>query len=247
MKSPPLHSSISKIAIAQICQSIGFHGSESFALESLSEIATLYLQTLARTASSLANSSNRTQSNLPDLVLALEHLASVRGFPGASLVTKPLLRSGTLREIVHFVESVEELPFACRIPSSRRGTASLSSPSFAEMGQDPPSPHIPAWLPAFPDSIRPRDARVRVCDDVDGKLKEKKECWAVIPTAVVEKGERVLPAERPRVRFRFGLGLGFEGMGTRSGVCRGGKRVCWRGSDEEERLDGDGCGAADRR
>lgn len=245
--SPPsLHSSISKIAVAQICHSIGFHSTEPFALESLSQIATLYLQTLARSASSFANSSNRTQSNLLDLILALEHLASLRGFPGASLIGKPLLRSGALRDLVNFVESIDELPFASQIPRSPLKTAfpsSLPPPSFAELGKDPPFAHIPAWLPAFPDSIRRRDGddRVTVCGDGDGKGGEELEGNSA-GVIVVEKGERVLPMERPRVRFRFGLGLGFEGMGTRSGVCRGGKRVCWRGSDEEERLNGEGCG-----
>ncbi|RWR85727.1 Bromo_TP domain-containing protein/TAF8_C domain-containing protein [Cinnamomum micranthum f. kanehirae] len=238
--SPSLHSSISKIAVAQICHSIGFHSTEPFALESLSQIATLYLQTLARSASSFANSSNRTQSNLLDLILALEHLASLRGFPGASRICKPLLQSGTLRDIVNFVESIDELPFASQIPRSRPMTASPSSlppPSFADLGKDPPFPHIPAWLPAFPNLIRRRDEdedeRVRAFGDGEGLEGN---------SVVVEKGERVLPAERPRVRFRFGLGFGFEGMGTRSGVCRGGKRVCWRRSDEEERLNGEGCG-----
>ncbi|KAK9268240.1 hypothetical protein L1049_010683 [Liquidambar formosana] len=47
---------------SQICQSIGFKGSKTSAFETLTAIAAIYLQNLAKSAASFATSSGRTHS-----------------------------------------------------------------------------------------------------------------------------------------------------------------------------------------
>ncbi|KAA8537138.1 hypothetical protein F0562_029636 [Nyssa sinensis] len=106
---------ITRIAVAQICQSVGFKASQNSALETLTDIAAGYLQALAKSAAASATSSGRTQSNLFDIVFALEDLYSAQGFRGASNVNQPLLASSTLVDIMKFVKYTDEIPFAKRI------------------------------------------------------------------------------------------------------------------------------------
>ncbi|KAJ7298811.1 hypothetical protein O6H91_17G037900 [Diphasiastrum complanatum] len=65
--------------------------------------------------------------------------------------SQPLSNSTALREIMKYVEYAEEVPFARPLPHFPVPKKRTLAPSFAQLGEEPPGPHIPAWLPAFPD------------------------------------------------------------------------------------------------
>ncbi|PKA58872.1 hypothetical protein AXF42_Ash000965 [Apostasia shenzhenica] len=149
---PPYVTAVCRVAVAQICLTNGYQGAECAALRALTDVAACYMRCLGASASSTAHSRGRTQSNLFDLVAALEHLAAGRGFPDASDIRRPLLRSSVLLELRAFVAAIDEIPFPC---SLRRRTENrpvvARSLSFAQAARDPPLPHVPPWLPRFPD------------------------------------------------------------------------------------------------
>lgn len=143
--------SISKIAVSQICESVGFEGFNESALESLADIAVRYLQDLGKTAHSYSISSGRTTGNLFDVLRGLEDLGSSAGFPGASEATHSVVSSGAVREIMEYVETAEEIPFAQPVPHFPVVRDRKPIPSFLQMGETPGPKNIPSWLPAFPD------------------------------------------------------------------------------------------------
>jgi transcription initiation factor TFIID subunit 8 len=147
---------ITKTAVSQICQSVGFKTTQLSALETLTHVATLCLQTLARTAVLYSNASNRTQSNIFDIINSLHDMYSVRGFTGGSTLHcngsgMSLLRSSVLKNIKSFVEFSDEISFAKPIPigksiSLRRNSIPLELNKLGSRGL-----HIPRWLPRCPD------------------------------------------------------------------------------------------------
>lgn len=164
---------IAKIAVAQICESVGFQGyqqsstsSSSSAqgndgfvgfqsfqhstLDVLSEVAIRYIVDLGKTAHFYANLAGRTDCNALDVVQGLEDLVSLQGFSGASDVDRSLAQSGTVREIMQYVGS-EEIPFARDVTHFPVVKSRKQAPSFLQIGETPDGEHIPAWLPAFPD------------------------------------------------------------------------------------------------
>ncbi|KAG5230473.1 transcription initiation factor TFIID [Salix suchowensis] len=156
---------ITKTAVSQICQSVGFKFTQHSALETLTHITTLYLQTLARTAVSYSNASNRTQSNIFDIINSLHDMSSVQGFTGGSTLHCNsgigLLRSGVLKDIKSFVEFSDEIPFAKPIPrgnpiSLRRNSIPLEIDELDSRGL-----HIPRWLSRFPDESSYKNCGVR--------------------------------------------------------------------------------------
>ncbi|KAF9614562.1 hypothetical protein IFM89_019309 [Coptis chinensis] len=116
---------ITKIAVAQICESVGFQCFQHSALEVLSEVAVRYLRDLGKTAHFYANVAGRSDCNVFDIVQGLEDLVSSQGFSGAS-------------DVNHSISS--------SVVKDRKPT-----PSFLQIGEVPDKEHIPAWLPAFPD------------------------------------------------------------------------------------------------
>ncbi|XP_042520661.1 transcription initiation factor TFIID subunit 8 [Macadamia integrifolia] len=217
---------ISKIAVAQICQYVGFTGSQHSALEALSDIATRYMEALAKSASSKANSCCRTECNLYDVIHGIEVMNSVQGFPGASEINKSLLDSAIIKDIMSFVSWVDEIPFAKPIPRSNKGKRSRVSQCLSEpkegYDQNRGFSHIPSWLPALPDPSTYKNSEA-------GVRREEKNDWETNGVVDVdgygcEKGndleeeKRVLPIERAKVRFKMELGL-------RNGICRGNNKV----------------------
>ncbi|CAK7336963.1 unnamed protein product [Dovyalis caffra] len=155
---------ITRTAVSQICQSVGFKSIQLSALETLTHVATLYLQTLGKTAVSYSNASNRTQSNIFDIINSLHDMSSVQGFPGGSTLHRSsgmsLLRSGVLKDIKSFVAFSDEIPFAKPIPrgnsiSLRRNSIPLELDELDSTGL-----HIPRWLPRFPD-----ESSYKTCGD----------------------------------------------------------------------------------
>lgn len=142
---------VSKVAVAQICESVGFHGVKDSALEALTDVAIRYLCDLGKTGSYYANLAGRTECNVFDIVRGLEDLEASQGFSGAAEVKNCLAGSGTVRGIVEYVDSAEEIQFAQPLPRFPVVKNRKLIPSFAQMGETPPGKHIPDWLPAFPD------------------------------------------------------------------------------------------------
>nr|GMC65167.1 transcription initiation factor TFIID subunit 8 [Ipomoea batatas] len=144
-------SAISRIAVAQICESVGFESCNESALDSFADIAIKYLFDLGKSATSYANLAGRSECNVFDIVFALEDLYTHTGFLGAAEVNGCGINSGVMREIVEYVESAEEIPFAQPVPHFPVVKVPRMIPSFEEMGETPEFKHIPPWLPAFPD------------------------------------------------------------------------------------------------
>lgn len=143
---------ISRIAVAQICESIGFEGFNESALDSLADIAIRYLCDLGKTSKFYANLAGRTECNVFDIVQGLEDLGMPQGFSGASEIhTDCIVSSGAITEIKEYLETAEEMPFAQPVPQFPVIRERRMIPSFLQMGETPSFKHIPAWLPAFPD------------------------------------------------------------------------------------------------
>lgn len=141
---------VSKIAAAQICQSLGFQGSKESALDTLAEIVIVYLSDLGKMAKFYSNLAGRTECNVFDIVRGLEEL-EVLGSRQDSEVSRCLAGSRTIQEIFKYVNSAEEIPFAQPVPQFPIIKSCKVLPSFIKMREAPPSKHIPNWLPAFPD------------------------------------------------------------------------------------------------
>ncbi|MQM07500.1 hypothetical protein Taro_040345 [Colocasia esculenta] len=213
--SGSLAAAASRIAVAQICQSAGYHAAEPSALRALADVSARYLLALARAAASAANTRGRTDANLLDVALALEQLTLPRGFSGAAEPGGHLLRSsaGPLRGLMDFVASVDEVPFARPLrPGRASGTPPEPGLSFLQMRREPPFPHVARWLPAFPDAWENGRGRRGERKGVE-KGKELvgwggREELLRAPShenRMVEKGgeRRPVPMERARLRFRL--------------------------------------------
>ncbi|KAI3996832.1 hypothetical protein MKX01_021108 [Papaver californicum] len=142
---------IARIAVAQICETYGFQSFQQSALESLSDIAIRYLCELGKTAHFYANLTDRTECNVFDIIQGFEDLGSAHGFTGASDVNRCSTSSGTVTEIIQFVNYTEEIPFARPVPQFPVTKHRKPTPSFLQMSEIPEGKHIPNWLPAFPD------------------------------------------------------------------------------------------------
>ncbi|CAN1775888.1 Transcription initiation factor TFIID subunit 8 [Linum perenne] len=150
LKADEFGYAVARKAVAQICDNVGFDGSKESALDALTDVTLRYLRDLGKTASSNANLCGRTECTIFDVVRGLEDIGSTQGFPGAYNSSGCLVSSGTIRELADYVDSNEEVPFAQPLPKFPIVRASKLIPSFKEMNETPP-PHIPDWLPAFPD------------------------------------------------------------------------------------------------
>ncbi|KAL6571713.1 hypothetical protein OROHE_003356 [Orobanche hederae] len=143
---------ISRVAMAQICEVIGFEGFNDSTLDSLADIAIRYLCELGRTSKFYANLAGRTGCNVFDIVQGLEDLGAPQGFTGASEAHADCVVSfGVVKEIKEYVETADEVPFAQPVPEFPVIREWRMIPSFLQMGETPASKHVPPWLPAFPD------------------------------------------------------------------------------------------------
>ncbi|CAI9766330.1 unnamed protein product [Fraxinus pennsylvanica] len=143
---------ISKIAVAQICENVGFDSFNESALDSLADLAIRYLLDLGKTAKFYSNLAGRTESNVFDIIQGLDDLGMSSGFSGASEVeVNCAISSGFVTEIRGYVESADETPFAQPVPHFPVARQWRLIPSFLQMGETPGFKHIPEWLPAFPD------------------------------------------------------------------------------------------------
>ncbi|VFR01691.1 unnamed protein product [Cuscuta campestris] len=227
-------SSVTRIAVAQICGAAGYAAAESSAIAVLTDIAALYLNAIGKSAASSANSSGRTDSNLLDVAAALEELGSVQGFPGASdppsSSKSTLLNSAVIGGLQKFVNYTEETPFARPLPRNvlhRRKTKLPLKRGAGEYDSEKLR-HVPKWLPSMPEIERDAKGEEKLgfgrrieseSENQEGKGKNSPERGG--------KGNE-LPWNRRRIRFKVRK----RGESIREcshGVGRGamGKRVSW--------------------
>lgn len=142
---------VSKIAVAQICEHLGFQTFQQSALETLSEIAARYIENVGKSACINANLAGRVECNAFDIIQGLEESGSGQGFAAASEVDHCLADTGIVQEIIQFVANADDVPFAYSLSSFPLAKDCKIAPSFLQKGEEPPDEHIPAWLPAFPN------------------------------------------------------------------------------------------------
>lgn len=209
--SPPESSfawSLTRTAVSQTCESVGYKRAQTSALQVLTDVATLYLKSVAKTAAASANRHGRTESNLIDIVFALEELAAVQGFSGASSVLGAR-GSGVVRDLMKFVKYSDEIPFAQALPLG--GMFCKGAVRFSKCGERREDcvvkysdrlSYVPNWLPVLP-----------VVENVveERKREVKWECLGEKGVENVSEETRkggeigsVLPEKRERVRFRIG-------------------------------------------
>ncbi|XP_027345765.1 transcription initiation factor TFIID subunit 8 [Abrus precatorius] len=231
---------VAKTAVAQICQSVGFKTSKYNALETLTNVSTRYLEAIVRSAASFANASNRTDSNLFDLINGIHDLCSVQGFPGGSMMYKSnLLRSAALEEIMNFVNLSKDVPFAKQIPF--RNVFGSQNPKAAVNEAKTQVLHVPRWLPDFPEENLYKNcqqvlAKERKCGEKLWEHSLATEDYSdVLQSNGIngkEKKDARMDFARKRERVKFKIGgeeekqIGF-GVNMMNGVCKGRKRVSW--------------------
>ncbi|KAE8681811.1 splicing factor U2af small subunit A-like [Hibiscus syriacus] len=136
---------VSKIVVAQICDSVGFQGCKESALDALADILIRHLCDLGKNASFHANLAGRTECNAFDITRALEGFGDSHGFPGDSEIWNCLVGSGTVKEVVQFVDTKEEIPFSQPVPKFPVVRNRKLIPSFEHMNETPSGKHIPNW------------------------------------------------------------------------------------------------------
>ncbi|KAL2523023.1 Bromodomain transcription factor [Forsythia ovata] len=142
---------IARIAVAQVCESLGFQSFQQCALNTLSDVGVRYIREVGRTANFYANLANRNEGNVFDVIQGLEDLDSIQGFSGGSDSSHCLSGSAVVRDIIRFIGEVEEIPFVYSIPRFPVVKERKLNPIFKQTGESPPEEHIPDWLPKFPD------------------------------------------------------------------------------------------------
>ncbi|CAL9778462.1 unnamed protein product [Musa acuminata subsp. burmannicoides] len=168
---------VAKIAVGQICESVGFHGSNRTAINAMADIMVRYICDLGKSANFYANLAGRTSCNVFDIIQGLEDLSSSRGFSGASDVHHCLVGSGVVREITQFV-TTEEVPFAQPISGYPVCTTPKPTPSFAQVGETSSGKHIPDWVPSLPDPrayVRMEEWNKGVTDTKMDKVEETRQ------------------------------------------------------------------------
>ncbi|CAI9758700.1 unnamed protein product [Fraxinus pennsylvanica] len=141
---------IARIAVAQVCESLGFQSFQQSALNTLSDVVVRYIREVGRTAIFYANLANRSDGNAFDVIQGLEDLGSIPGFLGASDPSHCLSGSAVVRDIIRYIGEVEENPFVYSIPHFPVVKERKMNPGFKQTGKSLPEEHIPDWLPKFP-------------------------------------------------------------------------------------------------
>ncbi|WOG96962.1 hypothetical protein DCAR_0416301 [Daucus carota subsp. sativus] len=230
-QSSPYHLAVTRVAVAQICRSVGFKSVQNSALSVITDIAGKYLQAIASGAVSAANSAGRTESNVVDIVAALEHLHSNTGFPGGSGVNFGFCSSGLLTDVMKFVKYTDEIPFAK--PLRRERLRDKISNTCYENCENRRS-YVPKWLPLMPE-IRGLEVKRREY----WPFTADKEMGVAVEGKNVEIGKReMLPVKRPKLKFKIEKG----GIGFKGGLQNSGKRVLgeiWSENGESSRVGDD--------
>ncbi|KAH6781625.1 hypothetical protein C2S51_006918 [Perilla frutescens var. frutescens] len=218
--TPEFSFTLGRVAVAQICQSIGYNGAQRPALEALTDIVTRYLKAVAKLSTESANSNGRTQSNLSDIIAALEDLASVQGFEGSWRVrSRSLWRSAVIKDLMKLVKYMEQIPFAQPLPPPRRKCSERvgvlkNRDNSGWYNNEGSLKHVPQWLPAVEGGEeeeveaeeRKGDVKWECLDGGEKRGEAKLGCDEVkkLKREYNDEMEKVWAAKRGKVKFKIG-------------------------------------------
>ncbi|KAL1211361.1 Transcription initiation factor TFIID subunit 8 [Cardamine amara subsp. amara] len=186
---------VARMAVAQICESVEvnayqesqsrdgvrFTSFQESALETFTDVAVQYIQSIGKNAHLYANIAGRVDGNSLDIVQALEDLGYGVGFAGVSDTDRCLADSGVVKDIARYTLEAEEMPFVYPLPRFPLNKDRRFAPSFSEAGAEPPDEHIPVWLPAFPViKLCDRSEEINV-GTIEGEIPSK-ENWSCLPS-----------------------------------------------------------------
>lgn len=231
-------STVIRIAVSQICKSVGFKAVQISAIELLTDLAIRHLWSIGRSAVSFANASNRTEPNIFDLVNALNDLNLATGFTGACNLHKddcPVLSSSTVSSLIHFVECSPEIPFARPIRPLSSGNSSLSAVlnNASVMEFRTGLEHVARWLPEFPDSSSFKESR----GELDRMKKRKYELWGDLVSSGAANGCSTICSVKRKVQTHNGKQIGKVKLtisGAKKGLNGIAKEVLMNGAIDEE-------------
>ncbi|PWZ32276.1 Transcription initiation factor TFIID subunit 8 [Zea mays] len=144
---------VARAAVAQALQAAGFDCAHRSAVDAVVDTVLRYITHLGRSAAFHANLAGRAHANELDVIQALEEVgADTYGFAGAATTGHCLVGSGVVKDLMAFVHSKDEVPFARPLPRFPiQRVEPQPSASFAVTGRETGMKHVPEWLPAFPD------------------------------------------------------------------------------------------------
>ncbi|CAH8254109.1 unnamed protein product [Arabidopsis lyrata] len=201
--------SLTKIAVSQICRSVGYIATDTSALNTLTLTTTKFLQSLAELASSFSNTANRTEVNLFDIVNGLQDIALSTSdcFPGGSTVhdieSHCLIKSAVLRNLSDFVAYAPEIPFAKPLPRRERDGSLGGDLDQAPVTRSVEVKSVPAWLPPFPDASLCSERCIKDRPDHLWENSDSVIGREILPESLQSKIGGRLPVRRERVRFKM--------------------------------------------
>ncbi|KAF5766114.1 putative bromodomain associated domain, histone-fold protein [Helianthus annuus] len=204
-KNDEFAQAIARIAVAQVCESVGFQGFQQSALDTFSDVACKYVREIGKVSSFYADLAGRTECNVFDVVQGLEDLNLSQGFVGASDRDSCLVGSGIVKDLSQFVNLSEEIGFAYSVPSFPVVKERKLTPSFLQAGETPPTDVIPPWLPVCinpktdtsvplpnaeetPTTIDGNEQEQKVLDPPPSKLEQLRARNESVFPSVVEQG-----------------------------------------------------------
>lgn len=123
-----------KLVAAQLADAAGYEGVQQSSLDILSDLLLRYMDQVSAASHANAELCGRSESNALDVLLSLNDL----GF--------------TIDTLLDHIKQNPSIPFSNDIqPFPDRRPPPKRTPAFAAIGEAPP-PHIPTYLPAFPDA-----------------------------------------------------------------------------------------------
>lgn len=144
-----------KITVSQLAEASGFEVVQQSSLDILADLLLRYLNEVGAASHSNAELCGRTDTNVLDITLALSDL-------GTSVDS--LLKFARQKDNVPFAGSIVGFPEKRQLPSR--------TATFAAIQENPP-PHIPAFLPAFPDAHTYKETEVFPARDQHDPLKRQ--------------------------------------------------------------------------
>jgi transcription initiation factor TFIID subunit 8 len=144
---------VARAAVAQALEAAGFDCAHRSAVDAVVDILLRYITHLGRSAAFHANLAGRALANELDVIQALEEVgADTDGFAGAAATGHCLVSSGVVRDLMAFVDSKDEVPFARPLPRFPvQRVQPQPTASLAVAGRETGMRHVPEWLPVFPD------------------------------------------------------------------------------------------------
>jgi transcription initiation factor TFIID subunit 8 len=144
---------VARAAVAQALEAAGFDCAHQSAVDTLVDVVLRYVTHLGRSAAFHASLAGRALANECDIIQALEEVgADTDGFAGAATTGHCLVGSGVVWDLMAFVDSRDEVPFASPLPRFPIPRAqSHPAASFVAAGRETGMRHVPEWLPMFPD------------------------------------------------------------------------------------------------